>query len=46
MANSRMELTETYAPVSLGLIVAALTASYTPALHAMRVDPLEALRSE
>jgi predicted permease len=36
----------TYAAVSLGLILATVTASYIPALRAMKVDPLEALRSE
>jgi len=36
----------TFALVSLGLIVTALAASYIPALQAMKVDPLEALRSE
>ena len=36
----------TYAAVSLGLIGAAVTASYIPALRAMTVDPVEALRSE
>jgi predicted permease len=36
----------TYAAASLGLIVAAVTASYIPARRAMTVDPIEALRSE
>jgi putative ABC transport system permease protein len=36
----------TYAAVSLGLIAAALAASYIPARRAMTVDPVEALRSE
>ena len=36
----------TYAAVSLALIVAAGAASYIPALRAMKVDPLEALRSD
>jgi putative ABC transport system permease protein len=32
----------TYAAVSLGLIAAAVIASYIPALRAMAVDPVEA----
>jgi hypothetical protein len=36
----------TYAAVSLGLIAAAVTASYIPALRVMAVQPVEALRSE
>jgi predicted permease len=36
----------TYAVVSLGLIAAAMVASYIPALRAMGVDPVEALRAE
>jgi hypothetical protein len=36
----------TYAAVSLGLIGAAVTASYIPALRVMAVQPVEALRSE
>jgi hypothetical protein len=36
----------TYAAVSLGLIAAASVASYIPALRAMGVDPVEALRAE
>ncbi len=36
----------TYAAASLGLLVAALMASYLPTLRAMRVDPIHALRVE
>ena len=36
----------TYASVSILLITAAFTATYIPALRAMKVDPMEALRSE
>jgi len=36
----------TYAAVSLGLIAAAIAASYIPALRAMDVEPIEALCAE
>jgi len=36
----------TYAAVSLGLIAAAIVASYIPARRSMGVDPVEALRAE
>ena len=36
----------TYAAVSIGLIAAALAASYVPALRAASVDPVDALRAE
>jgi ABC-type lipoprotein release transport system permease subunit len=36
----------TYASVSILLITAAFTATSTPALRAMKIDPMEALRSE
>jgi ABC-type antimicrobial peptide transport system permease subunit len=36
----------TYAAVSLGLIAAAIVASYIPTLRAVGVDPVEALRVE
>ena len=36
----------TYTAVSLGLIVAAVAASYIPARRAMQIDPLEALRCD
>jgi predicted permease len=36
----------TYVAVSVGLIVAAVTASYLPARRTMAVDPIQALRSE
>jgi len=36
----------TYASVSMLLITAAVTAAYIPALRAMKVDPMEALRLE
>jgi putative ABC transport system permease protein len=36
----------TYVSVSILLITAAFTATYIPALRAMKVDPMEALRAE
>jgi len=36
----------TYAGVSMGLLAAALLASYVPALRAATINPVEALRSE
>ncbi len=36
----------TYAAVSLGLLLAAIVASYIPTLRAMSVDPVDALRAE
>jgi ABC-type antimicrobial peptide transport system permease subunit len=36
----------TYAAVSLGLLAAAMMASYIPSLRAMGVDPVEALRAD
>ncbi len=36
----------TYAAVSATLVVAAVVASYVPALRATAIDPVEALRAE
>jgi putative ABC transport system permease protein len=36
----------TYAGVSLGLVAAAVAASYVPALRAAALDPVDALRAE
>jgi len=36
----------TYAAVALGLVSAAVLASYLPALRAAMIDPADALRAE